>query len=415
MKKLSIFIIMIVLSIFLSTIAIADPLNLQVTLESQSPDPVEPGEVVTIKIKLENLGEETRDNAIVKFKESAQFTIYNDNLEKNVGRLRGGATGADSVIVEFDIKVDEAAVEGDQTFDFTVQVGTSITTYSQVIEIETRDAILDITSISIEPEQIPPGQNGIVQIFTKNLADSLLRDIKFTLDLSDVPLAPYQSSSQRSISQLQTNHQLPLSFNLIADPSATPGLYKIPLNISYTDESGRSYLISELLAVPVGEFPQIQTYIKKSTVLQAKSSGVITIELANAGTSDVKFMEMIIEESSDYEIISTSNYFYIGDIDSDDTESEEINIFVNKGVDVLSLPITLQYYDANNNIYDETRVLELDLYSKSELKRFGLISSSNSSTIVILLLIVGGVFFWYRKRKGKKMPSFLSFGTKKKR
>lgn len=385
----------------MSVAAMAEPLNLQVTLASQDPDPVEPGQIVELKIKIENLGAGTSDDVLVEVEEQNPFSLYNDVAVKNIGKLRANSDGSDAVIVEYDLRIDDNAVEGETEIIFNVLSGPDEDGYEFTlnVDIRTHDAILDITSIEVLPGQIPPGQDGRIKIFTKNLADSLLKDIKFDLDFTNVPLAPYQSSSQRQIAQLQTNHQLPLTFSIIAEPDATPGLYKIPMNISYYDESGTSYTLTDLLAVPVGETPKLRSYIKKSSVLTANSAGKLTIELANAGTTDIKFVEMTILDSDNFELVSTSNYYYLGDVDSDDTESEEIDVFVNRKVDLLQIPLQLNYYDANNNPYEETVILEMDVYSKSQLKKFGLISGSKFGTYLIIILILGGGFWYYRKRK----------------
>ena len=102
------------------------------------------------------------------------------------------------------------------------------------------------------------------------------------------------------------------------------------------------------MAVTIGDVPKVKPFIKRSTVLQSQKEGKITISIANSGITDVKFLELFILPSDDYQLISTSDYFYIGDIDSDDTESEEINVYINKDVNKLNLPVRLKYSDANN-------------------------------------------------------------------
>lgn len=405
MKKL--IFLMIVISL-LAVGVLADSADITVTLVSQDPDPVEPGEIVTVKFKIENGGEESNEETTVKISPVFPFSIYGDVTEKNIGKLRASATGGDAEIVEFKLKVDDAAVEKETEIELEVLTGTSGVRYADdefLIDIETRDAILDITSIKYEPEQVPPGKSADIKISVKNLADSLLKDITFDLDLSsdDLPLAPYQSSSQRQIDVLNSNYQLPLSFKVIADPSASPGLYKVPLNITYYDEQGNDYFIEEILAVSVGEKPNLKSYIKKSTVLQSEMPGKVTLEVANAGTTDVKFLEITILPSEDFELVSTSNYFYIGDVDSDDTESEELDVYIiADDKESLIFPVELKYFDANNQVYTELVKLELDLYSTWQLKKFGVIERNTSWIwfLVIILIVVG--YFIYRKQ-----PSWL--------
>lgn len=386
------------------------------TFGSQNPDPVEPGQIVTVKFKIENPGAETTEDVIVKLIPNFPFTLYGDVAEKNIGKLKAASTGADAIVVEYRLKVDEAAVEGEAELELQVLMGGGGVTYTHdefLIDIQTHDAVLDITSITFEPKQIAPGETAKITIMIKNMADSLLKDIQLKLNFasSTLPLAPYQSSSERRISQLQSKYQNAVSFNIIADPDAIPGMYKIPLNITYNDEKGNPYRIEDVLAILVGETPNVRVYIKKSSVMQKNKEGKLTLEIANAGTSDIKFLELFLLPAEDYQLVSTSNYFYLGDVDSDDTESEEIDLFIKRGVKTLHLPVKLKYYDANNKPFQQQFDLELPLYSSWTLKKFGLLESSNAGWYFLLLILAVAGFFGYQYYK--KYPEKLLLLQKK--
>jgi hypothetical protein len=137
--------------------------------------------------------------------------------------------------------------------------------------------------------------------------------------------------------------------------------------------------------------------------LEDGAQGKVTLELANAGTTDVKLVELTLLPSEEYQLITPSNYFYIGDIDADDTESEEIHLYIKSGVDMLTLPIKVAYYDANNRPLQQQVELPLQLYSSGDLKRFGLVERSSAFIWILLLLLAGGGYWWYTKKyKPKK-------------
>lgn len=430
LKKLILLISILIVALTIPLVSAATNYNwpsIETTLLSQDPDPVEPGQIVDVKFKIENEGIETNDDVIVKINPKFPFSSYDGIMEKNIGKLQSASTGSDAAIVEFRLKVDEKAIEGDTELEIVVLIGDeggiSYTNDEFLIDIQTHDAVLDITSITSDPKQIAPGESAEVSVMVKNLADSLLKDIKFKLDFDDddVPLAPYQSSSERRISQLESNYQNSLIFNIIADPEATPGLYKVPLTITYNDEKGTSYSVSDILAVTVGEIPKIKAYIKKSEVLQAKAEGKVTLEVANTGSSDIKFLEMTLLPSDDYKLVSTTEYYYLGDVDSDDTESEEIDIYINKNVETLHLPVLLKYADANNKPFQQQFDLEMNLYSSSELKKFGLVETSNAGAylLVLILAVIGFILYRSYKKDPEKFSRTwkrrLSFKSRKKK
>ena len=129
----------------------------------------------------------------------------------------------------------------------------------------------------------------------------------------------------------------------------------------------------------------------------------MTITIANHGLANVKLMRMTLMESENFEIISP-NEIYIGDVDSDDIESQDFEIYVKKGKDSINLPIKLEYRDANNKVIKENYQVSLKLYSSSEAKKYGLKSSSIVGWLIILVLLGVIGYFLYRKywRKKKK-------------
>ena len=233
--------------------------------------------------------------------------------------------------------------------------------------------------------------------------------LDFDFTKNDLPLAPYQSSSQRQISEIKSGYQLQVTFKIKAQPEATPGLYKIPLNITYYDENGNFYRLSDMLAVTVGEQPKVRAYIKKSTVQREGKNGLVTIEIANAGMTKLKFLEMEVLLSEEFELLSSSNYFYLGNLDSDDTDSQEVNLYVQDSEEgKVIIPVLLKYQDANNEQFQQHYDLELKVYSSYKLKKFGLVQSNNTWLFVFLIIVVvAGVFI------SKKKPQWIPGWVKK--
>ncbi len=381
--------------------------RINVTFVSQSPDPVEPGQIVTIKFKIENEGTETTNDAIVRILPKYPFTIYNDVAEKNIGKLRASTTGADAIDIEFKLKIDSSAVEQETELELEIQVGEGKVSYTNnefEIDIQTQDAVLDIKSITFEPSQIKPGETGRISLTVRNLADSLLKDIKVKLDFTSatLPLAPYQSSSERILPQLDSNFQDTLLYDVIATPDATPGLHKVPINITYYDEDGKFYAINDIIAVQIGDQPKIRAFLRKTSSLEAGSNTKVTLSLANAGASDLKFVEVTLLASESYELLGSSRYFYIGDVDTDDTESEELELFIHPDQEILTLPLKVEFLDANNHPFVQEFNLELPLFEHSELKQYGVVQSSNAGLIIVLLLLGGAGFYLYRKYRKKQ-------------
>jgi len=382
---------------------------LTLTKISQIPDQVEPGQTFKLKFKIENLGSQTEDDIIISLNEKFPFSLYGDVSEKNIGKIKSSAQGSDAEYVEFNLKVDEDAVEGEEEIELIMQTSEGVKVeYNDdefLINIKTHDAILEVSSIEVDPQNINPGSNSKIIFIIKNNADSLLKNIKVKLDLEgeDLPFAPSQMSTEKNLAQLQTGFSKTIEFEVISDSSSDEGLYKIPVDISYYDEVGDLYNSTDIVAIMINKKPSINSYIKRSDLTKSGESGKVTISIANKGIGDINFLEMELIETNNYHLLSTSGYFYLGNLDSDDTESEEIEIYIPSTEEDLVIPIKLYYKDDNNIDYQQDFDLKMNLYSEEELLMYGLNEESNGNTnYIIALIIVAGLTFYFYKRKKKK-------------
>tara|TARA_Y100000310_G_scaffold294203_1_gene324501 strand:+ start:12806 stop:13699 length:894 start_codon:yes stop_codon:yes gene_type:complete len=259
--------------------------SIQVGLINQDPDPVNAGDVVEIKFKIENYWETTRDDVIIEIFPEFPFTIYSGSTKRNIGTLEGRQISTDSVIVDYLLRVDKNAVDGDHEINIAVNVGDTYWKYD------------DMFYVDVKKEKL-----------------------------------------------------------------------------------------------------NLKTYIRSSDLVIAGSKGSVSLELANAGGYDIEFLELTLLPSTDYKLLSTSNYAYIGDLDSDDTESEEFSIYVSEGISEVKIPIKL-IYEINDYTYEEEETLNLKMLTSEEAENIGLIKISYARYIWLGLLIGIILLFMFKKLK----------------
>ena len=125
------------------------------------------------------------------------------------------------------------------------------------------------------------------------------------------------------------------------------------------------------------------------------------MEIANAGANDVKALELELLPSDDYRLLSTSDYVYLGDLDIDDTESEDFSIYVPEDITAVHIPVRL-YYRVDDHEYQQDSDLTLQLLSKEEAQDLGLVERSSAVWYVILVVVVIiGIWLIRRLRKKK--------------
>ena len=309
--------------------AIADPeavpggQKVQVTLISQEPDPVNPGDVVDLRFKIENYGSEATDNLVFDFVEEYPFSVYSGTTERTVGSLQSRQIGDDSVILLYKVKVADDAVAREEEVDLRYKSESDVITPNWVtfrdfpIRIRTNDLTLS-TEVVSTPDPIPPGKESEVKITITNDADSLIRDLKVKLDTSGdtIPFAPIKSTTEKTLYQLASKDSADFAFTIMAEPDADGGVYKVPVTITYTDATSESYSREDVIGLRVDATPDILATIDSAEGCSDKGTCTVTIRIVNRGLTNLKLLSTEIQSGEKYEVVSKEEV-NVGNIASD--------------------------------------------------------------------------------------------------
>lgn len=378
--------------------------DVSVTMVNYDPDPAEAGRYVTIRFKVENSGGETAEDITLELLSQYPFSLdKGENAVKDIGSVRSRQMGDTGVIVDYKLKIDENALEGNNEIEIRYKIsnGGWITPEPFEININPHDILLSVASVDA-PEMIKPGDVSKIDVNLDNLALTFIKEVKVKLNLDDVPFAPIGSTDKKIIKQMEADSKATASFNLMAEPDAESNLYKVPIEIEFFDRLGTLHTKEEVVGLIIGAKPDLSIVMDDSELYVGGGIGDVAIKFVNKGVTDIKFLNVLLKESRDYNILSQKEV-YVGNIDSDDYESAEFKLAMGKikGSEVM-LPLLIEYKDSNNNEYKKDIKMPLKLYSTSEAKALGLKEGSKGVGMFIMLIIVIGGFFIYKRRKKKK-------------
>ena len=380
--------------------------DVRVSFVNQEPDPAEPGKYVDVRFKFENNGSDQAKDVVIELLPEYPFSLDpGKSAIKKLGALHARQFGETAVIIKYKLRIDKNVVEGENELKLRYKFDGYgwIEPDNFNINIQTHDAILAVDAVSIDKKTLEPGSSGIVKIKLANKADSILKNIKVTLGLGDLPLVPIDSTNEKSIYKIDSRQSYEFEFKVLAKPNADSGVYKVPLSVSYLDELGKSYLKNVTIGLTIGAKPDLSITLDDSEIYESGKSGEIFVKIVNKGVTDIKFMNIKLMPSDNYRILSNEEV-YIGNIDSDDYETADFELFIGGSKEKkVSLPVVLEYKDANNNDFKERIELTLDLYSASEAKKFGLKKGNGFvGNLVIVVIVVAGLFIYRKWRKHKK-------------
>ncbi len=394
---------------------------LDITFVNQDPDPVEPGQYVDIRFKITNLGTEPITGIELELLPDFPFSLDpGEEAEKKIALLDPLQKADAGFILKYKVRVDSNAVEGTNTIRLSYMTSRGTPTMQEFdIDVQTLDANLGIVSVDTNPETVLPGTGFDLTIKVKNLADSTLRDVSIKLDtlldsisggssattkseiLDAVPFAPVKSATEKRIRNIEPGDEVIFSYSLIAYPDAAAKVYKIPLQVSYADGLGNSYSKNDVVGILVSAEPDLSVVLEESGIDRAASEGVIVVSFINKGLTDVKFVDVILRESSAYDIRSAREV-YIGNIDSDDYETADYALYVYE-TNATSVPLLLEYdyMDANNNPYSGEKTLELRLCREGDP---GCANGRGSgwTAFAVLIAVAAAAFLIWRMLRKKK-------------
>ncbi len=404
MKKLF---LLFLLAVLLSFLAYAQEIpnvpNIRVTLINQEPNPVEPGEHLIVRFRIDNIGGKQAENAKVEVLPSYPFSLAGaESGIRDLGTLAGTQRDKLGAVVSYDLIVDSSKSEGiAELFLRYSYDGVMAKTGPFNISVRARQAVVTISSFVSEPEQIAPGKKANLTLFITNNARSVLKDVQLKLDLSSatIPFAPVSGAAEKSVSQLNPGESSPLKFSLVALPESKSGVYKIPVKLSYIDQIGKNFTKEDMISLTVGDSPSLIALISDQAMLKKGEQGELTLQIVNNGLVNAKLASLEISKSDDYELLTPSR-IYIGSIDSDDFDTSTIKIFVKS--ESIKMPAVLSFMDANNNEYASEFMLEPRVYTGNELSLYGPQKTNIIGFLIIAAIIIGGLLAYrkfFRKRE----------------
>ncbi len=408
MKKTIIGIIMVMMLSF-NIAAAVESAELSTTLLSYSPVPAEPGSIITVNIKVLNDGDASASNAAIEFVDNYPFSVSEESEKlKSIGRL----AEQEDYLAEYRVRIDGAAREGTNYLKVRYIIDQNSDNWFEkeiAVTVQAVQKTVSINKVEIVPEVLKPGEKANVQIKVKNLATSDLRDVGITLSLAqivlgttvvDLPFAPVGSSIEKRISYLRSGETADFDFVLQSYPTATGGIYKIPLSLEYTDDDGNDYSSIDLIGVAIRGEPDIMVQIDSSNLRSDNGKGDIIFSITNKGFDEIKFLTVKLTETDEFEVLSTSNEEYLGNVDSDDYETADFEVKMKgTGTSKVTFPVEISFKDALNEEYTIQKDLTLPLISTSDAGE----EKSNTGTyifIAIVVVIIG--FVVYRKMRKKK-------------
>ena len=323
-----IFSVMLIMIICLTSMASAvfadsgDDKIISVSLINQDADPAIAGDVVELRISIENEGSESAENVILELVPKYPFEMVpGESPIQEIGTIKPYLDSSDMKIVKFRLRVARDVNEGKYELDVweyeegkrdKIRVEKTIT-----IDIANRE-FAEI--IYIDKVELVPGRQTTMKFTINNVGSAPLRDLTFSWENEDDIILPVGSDNTKHIKYLDVSENIELSYDVIADSNAEPGLYKLLLSLKYDDSiTGEENEVSTIAGIYVGGETDFDVAFSES------SMGEYSFTIANIGSNPAYSVSVIVPEQKNWKI-GGSNTAIIGNLNKGDYTVASFNL-----------------------------------------------------------------------------------------
>jgi len=316
--------------------------------------------------------------------------------ERSVGHLFIG----ESWTSPFEIKIRENAPATTYTLEFQI-IETDIDGENEEIiigndvEITVKDSVeFDIFS----DNALDVGSTEDIEIGISNKGSAVARNVNVELTLES-PFTTATSSS-KYLGNFEGDETKDAAFSVSVDSDAEIKTHNVPLTITYTDSDGVKHTISKEIGARIKAEPDLSLGLDEAGSFTPGRKGEVIISIANEGFVDAKFLKFKLLPSEFYQVYSI-NDVYIGNLDSDDVETQEMMIKVNDNAPSGEIPLRVELnYKGEGSNKDYTLSGEVPLKVSSQAEYAAEHPQQDGTQVIMAVvaipaLVLGILLVWF--------------------
>jgi len=392
--------------------------GISIDLLNQDPDPVKPGDVLEVRISLENTGYNDIENCYLKIEPEYPFReLSGEGLLENIGTLGKRSEDDRRKVVKFKVGVENDVNEG----KYPLKVYLYSTDRKNKFSLN-RELTIDIDSESnaeieyISVEKLIPGEKTTLVFGIKNVGNSPLKNSMFSWECTNDLILPVGSSNVKHVNLIDVGETANVSFEVLTNVNTKPGLYKLDMVLTY-DDIEELQTITEAGTVENQKRKTIESkagiYIGGTTdfdiaYMERSPTGAYTFSVSNIGNNGANSVKISVPLQENWTVTDGSNSVILGNLQKGDYTIADFNLEPKTTGQNLPIKFEISYTSSDGMRQVEENVLFL--YASPATLPVGskIQEESNESSLFSyrlgLLILLGAVgFFIYKKhQKGLK-------------
>lgn len=433
MNKLVFFSFLLIVLILPATTASADisasMSGIEVDKVTQSPAPARPGETVELSLSIQNVGNEDLSDIVVSLDPEYPFTsISGQSLTKKISFLEARQDEEDGTILKFNLKVDPDVAEGSYDIDVVVKDSRSDVKKRIPLNIDIRGKeyaqVVTISDSNIDLATVEP-----LEFVITNTGDAPIKNMEFSWKEPTGVVLPVYSSTSKYIKYLGVGESANVSYSVMADVNADPGLYQLDITLQFQDYDGDNSTIQTRAGIFVGGKTDFDLSYSES------DGGEVSLSLANVGNNEAYSVKLSIPEQDNF-VTTGSSSSIVGNLEKGDYTVTSFSISragaVASDAEVTAedgeamqqqrdsaneLLVLIEYTDTTGQRLSVEKAVQIEGLTSGTMSTAGSMGPESGQTgsntylyAVALILIAGGLVF-YRKKKMEKEGNYEPIGV----
>lgn len=374
-------------NVFVSEGGAADLPRLELSVESVEPEPVEPGEDVTIKVRIHNTGGANAHHVTVYPDIKYPFKFKNEVDDFEDITLCAGC----SMDNTYYLQVDSDAVTGVYSIDFTAMFGERAgQRFGKTVEVDVR-GIPDLLFTTHTVDAVVPNSNFRSMLTIQNIGTGLAKQIKIRPVSEKIIVL---GSTVKTVDVLQPGETVAVPLEFTCSENIDPDVYHIPVEITGMDERGNEYETTEHIGARVVHSGDINIESIKinsltgATVIRQDEPFTIISRVENVGYGEAEFISAELDCPFD-----GNKRAYVGKLEEDE-DAPAVFRLKSKNPGYFNCMLATSFRD---DLGTHTNVHAFDVFIESNhLFRNILLGSLG------LGILVAGLFFYKRSKREEK-------------
>ena len=312
MKKIAIALIMLLL---LTMTASAQLSYIQMSLLNQDPDPARAGDVVEVRLRLQNRGNAEVNDVRVEYIPEYPFSLLaGEDPTQTIASLPNWPAQENSKTLIFKIRVDRDTLLGQYPISFRYSFGNEAG--GSLMEFT-----LDITArefaeiIYIDKTKLMPGRETAMTFTINNIGNAPLLNLVFSWDEANGYILPVSTDNTRYIKYLGPGESVPLEYLVVASVNANPDLYQLDLELEYDVSNGTGSTVKETISTKAGIFIGGETDF--DVTFSESTQGQTSLSVANVGSNPALSVTVRIPLQQGFRVLGSRDSI-VGNLDKGD-------------------------------------------------------------------------------------------------